>query len=127
MALKSGIQISPVSKKHLKKKIDALSEFPYELNKIMKDEGKITVLQMRQDAPEDTGRLKRNIGYEVLFGGKEVILESTAIDPLTGRDYAPLQEYGIGVPKRPYFRKNVDIFFSRLKQRIDRTLKRLNR
>ena len=125
MGLKSGIFISPVSTRHLKKKLAELEKAPKELQRILKHEANQTVGRMKQDAPVDTGRLRRKIETEVRLDN-EVIVTSEAIDPRTGVDYAPLQEYGIGVPERRYFRKNIDILRFRLKERINRALININ-
>ena len=125
MALKTGIRINQGDLKNLKDKIDKLRDYPKEVFRIATHEANNAVGRMKQDAPVDTGRLRREIETYALFGAKEIIIKSEAIDPRTGVDYAPLQEYGIGVPRRPFFRDNADVFFTRLRQRLDRTIKQI--
>ncbi len=68
--------------------------------------GQKVVYYMDRDAPEDTGRLKRHIDYTATEDN--LIFESEAIDPITGRDYAPAQEYGgRHFSAQPYFHKNI--------------------
>ena len=126
MGLKSGIFISPISAKHLKKKLASLETVPKELQKILEHEASQAVGRMKQDAPVDTGRLRRKIEADVR-PDNEVIIESSAVDPRTGVDYAPLQEYGIGVPERKYFRHNIDLFRLKLKARLDRAFSNINK
>ena len=125
MALKSGIFISPISAKHLKNKLAALNGAPKELQRILQHEAEQAVGRIKQDAPVDTGRLRRKVEKEVRLDN-EVIIKSEAIDPRTGVDYAPLQEYGIGVPEQRYFRHNIDLFRLKLKARLDRAFTNIN-
>ena len=58
--------------------------------------------RMRQLAPVDTGRLRREILVKVI--SEAIFFQSEAIDPETKADYAPLQEYGTRHwPAQPYF------------------------
>ena len=86
---------------------------------------------MKQQAPVDTGRLRTNVSYTTYVTNtrSELIMESEAIDPNTGRDYAPVQEYGLnGLRAQPYFRHNAQWGFEQLYKRltaaITRALKR---
>ena len=78
---------------------------------------------MRQQAPVDTGRLRSNIEAQTtLFNTVEV--ESVAIDPETGEDYAYVQEHGSRhVRAQPYFNKNIAWW----KRTFERTLRELLR
>ena len=83
---------------------------------------------MKKDAPEDTGRLKNNIEFEVkhkLFHD-EILFTSEAIDPDDGFDYAPVQEFGGRFnPAKPYFWKNIRRFFGELDDSIDEKVNKI--
>ena len=126
MALKTGIRINQGDLKNLKDKIDKLRDYPKEVFRIATHEANNAVGRMKQDAPVDTGRLRREIETYALFGAKEIIIKAEAIDPRTGVDYAPIREYGLdGHRVQPFFRHNADVFFTRLRQRLDRTIKQI--
>ena len=125
MALRSGIQLNGADLRTLKKRIKELDDFETkDLDKIMRHEATQAVGRMKKDSPHDTGRLRRNIHYD--SGFHDVTFYSEAIDPKTGRDYAVAQEYGIGVVGKPYFRKNIDLFFIKLRDRLARRLNQIN-
>ena len=125
MALKAGIEINKVDLRNIQKKIRELEKYPGEAYKILKHEGEQTVGRIRQDAPVDTGRLRREVTISTLTN-KEVVITSEAIDPRTGKDYAPVREYGLdGHAPQPYFRPNIDRFYVRILDRLKRKLKQL--
>ena len=123
MPLKSGIKISPISKRNLNRLLKEVETFTGDAKRIIKHEADNAVGRMKQDAPVDSGRLRREIEARRI-NKDDVIIESIAIDPATGRDYAPIQEYGLlGYKEQPYFRKNIRLFIDRLTQRLQRALK----
>lgn len=75
-----------------------------EVQKTFTHVGRGAVGRMRTDAPVDTGRLRREIAFRA--SGQNLRLTSEALDPDSGKDYAPLQEHGFRhTPARPYFWK----------------------
>ena len=125
--LKTGIEINKDDLKTIYKYLNKLGQYPDLIGKILKKEADRTVNDMKADAPYDTGRLERNI--EIYSINKfDVQIRSEAIDPKTGVDYAPIREYGLdGFAPNPYFRKNVQIFFKRLYDRLYYQLKKINK
>ena len=128
MALKWSIQLNRSQLASLQSKMKQLGSLEAsELSKAMAHAGTQTVGRMKQLAPVDTGRLRRNIEQEVR--SDNIVFRSEAIDPKTRRDYAYVQEYGIGVPPRPYFNKTIRNFFipkfiSELRRRINNIINR---
>ena len=123
--LKARIFANKVDQKNLIKKIRSLEKYPKEIQKVLRHEANNAVGRMKKDAPVDTGRLRREI-EAVVRKDNEVVVSSKAIDPQTGRDYAPVREYGLyGSRAQPYFRHNRDLFFTRLRQRFTRLLKQI--
>ena len=119
--LKVGIKLNQVDLKNLNAKLAALSSFPGTALQIMTHETDQAVGRMKRDAPKDTHRLERNIEVTSVTTD-DFIIKSEAIDPKTGKDYAPLQEYGIGVKGKPYFRHNIDLLYTKLRARLNRKL-----
>ena len=109
-----------------------LNKFSFDgVEKSAKHNANRALSRMKNDAPFDTGRLKRNIDYRIVDKLLEfdVIFNSTAIDPEDGRDYAPTQEFGNRyIPAHPYFYKNLRLFFSDLgtdlKRKINNIIKK---
>ncbi len=93
--------------KRLLNKLKSLDKFgETDVDKIMQNESVKTVDRMENNAPFDTGRLRRNID----FSHQVDIIEfySEAIDPETKKDYAPSQEFGGRFFRaQPYFYKNI--------------------
>lgn len=107
--------------KRLNKKMKALEAFPAELDAAIEHNASQAVGRMKQDAPVDTGRLRRQIHQTNQQGG--LYIESEAIDPRDGRDYAHTQEYGGRYfPAQPYFFKNIRVMISKLHRDIKRRL-----
>ncbi len=128
MALKVSIQSNQADLKSIKKKLEELKEFgKHEVKKILTHEAKQTVGRMKKAAPVDTGRLRRNI--EQTIYRDDIVIESEAIDPQTGKDYAVIQEYGLSkfIKYTPYFRKNVRGLITNLNRRLKRRLKELTK
>lgn len=96
-----------------------------ELVRSMEHVAKNTVGRMKQDAPVDTGRLRREVEYKVT--NDDIIVTSEAFDPETGVDYAPIQEHGLGVPPQPYFYKNIRWMTTKLVEDISRKLAQVAR
>ena len=123
--LKARIFANKLDQKNLVKKVRSLQDYPEEIQRILRHEAANVVGRMKQDAPVDTGRLRREI-EAVVRKDNEVVVSSKAIDPQTGIDYAPIREYGLdGNRSQPYFRHNRDLFFTRLRQRFTRLLKQI--
>ena len=127
VGLKAGIQINKGDLKNLRNKIASLANFPGTANDILRHEGTQAVGRIKRDSPFDTGRLRRAVELKVQTSD-EIIIESEAIDPKTGIDYAPVREYGLdGHPPQPYFRHNIDLMFTKLRARISRKLEEISR
>ena len=125
MPPKVGIDINKVDVRKLHKKISALEKYPKGMDQIIRHEAENAVGRMKQAAPVDTGRLRREINSEPL-NKKTVLISSVAIDPRTGIDYAPIREYGLdGNVVQPYFRHNIDLLRIRLQERVVRLLKQI--
>ena len=124
MPNKVGIRINKADLKHLIGKIDELENISKtDLKRSLNHIGKNTVGRMKRDAPVDTGRLRREVTYRVP-SNRDIVLESKAIDPKTGVDYAPAQEYGLhGLRPQPYFRHNARLGFRRLYEDLKRRIK----
>ena len=131
--LKVGIEINQADLKHLTKKLKILKNTAGKgtTKALVDGVGLQTTSKMKQQAPVDTGRLRTNVSYTtyVTDTRSELIMESEAIDPNTGRDYAPVQEYGLnGLRAQPYFQHNArwgfEQLYKRLTAAITRALKR---
>lgn len=108
------------------KKMNALKAVSQnELIRSMEHAAKNAVGRMKQDAPVDTGRLRREVEYKVT--NDDIIITSEAIDPETKVDYAPIQEHGLGVPPQPYFFKNIRWMTTKLVDDISRKLAQVAR
>ena len=126
MGLRAGIKLNQADLRNLNHKIAALSAFPGTANQILKHESEQAVGRMKKDSPYKTGRLRREI-HVALQSADDVIIKSSAIDPRTGVDYAPIREYGLdGYAAQPYFRHNIDLMFMKLRSRIHRKLVEIN-
>ena len=96
------------------------------VEKTLKHEARNAIGKMKRDAPVDTGRLRREIKYDQKF--HDVTFTSKAIDPDTGKDYAPDQEYGTRYIKaHPYFNRNVRLFFDKVRKDIRRKIKNITK
>ena len=108
--------------------IDKAKEFPKEVQKLLKHEATQAVGRMKQDAPVDTGRLRRGIKVGAQSGAglgisEAVTITSKAIDPDTHVDYASDQEFGTRyIPAHPYFFKNVRLMRKKITKRAKRLL-----
>ena len=124
MPKSNGIEWNQSDLKSLTGKIKDLAMFPGLARKVLLHESNQTVAKMRNEAPIDTGRLRREIDSKIT--SSSATIESIALDPKTGIDYAPVREYGLdGHPPQPYFRHNIDLFFTNVRTRLQQTLKRL--
>lgn len=93
--------------------------------RILHDEAQDTIVRMKAQAPVKTGRLKQNIGF-IPRGNDDIIFHSQAIDPDTGENYPPLQEFGTRFyPAQPYFYRNVRQFFSDVRARLGAELRKI--
>lgn len=94
--LKSGLQVDKTDLADINSLLAKLEDFPIEVLGAFDSTKDKTVQEMKKYAPYDTGRLQRNIEGTVtpLDNGIQIEFESTAIDPDTKVDYAPIQEYG---------------------------------
>lgn len=121
-----GLTINPQQYKSIRKRFDTLKKFAGEKEylRIMEHHAKNTVGRIKQDAPVDTGRLRREVSYEMAVNG--VHLRSRAIDPDTGEDYAYVQNYGDSarnIPATYYWSKNIPLMIQRIHRDISRRLK----
>ena len=118
MPNKLTITVNPRDQKRLNNKLKSLDKFAdFDLDKLINSTAKEAQNKMESNAPVDTGRLRRNLGFEHLSNGIEFYSE--AIDPDTGIDYAPSQEYGTRLFKaHPYFYKNIKWFNNRFRLKI---------
>ena len=98
--------------------------FGVDVRTIIANQVESTVQRMKRDAPVDTGHLRTEITADSL-GGDELEIRSIAIDEDTGVDYAPRQEFGIGVPKQPYFFKHLRRFAANVEYNIRAEFRRL--
>ena len=123
MPLRSSIELNQQDLKNLKRKIKMLKDFSQkEVTLSLDHAARNTVGRMKKDAPVDTGKLRREIEYTVTTN--DVIIESTAIDPETKEDYAPLQEYGSRYLRpQPYFHRNIRYLISSLFKDLTRKLR----
>ena len=122
-----GLKLTRVSSVAFNKTLKRVNSFPADVIKQLKEDARKAVALIKKDAPYDTGRLRRNVKVEV-ENGNQIYIISEAKDPRTGRDYAPVQEYGLeGLTPQPFFRKNIDIVFNGLFARLRRKLnKKIN-
>ena len=133
MALKLEIKANQTQLKNIEKKLEMLREYPEDAGRVIKHTSEQAVGRMKSYATEmgavDTGRLRRNIEWEPKgdFGAN---ITSEAIDPTTGRDYAPTVHYGLArsgrnsVP-RPYFQRGVQWLVSELNKRLREAIKKI--
>ena len=105
-------------------KLKKLEEAGHDVENMMRVNAQNTLNDMQRDAPKDTRNLVNNI--EAFYGKDEVIFQSEAIDPNTGIDYAPIQEFGgTDIKYTPYFYKNIRRFRRNLAQSISRRIKNI--
>ena len=127
--LKFGLKLNQADLKRVNGKLSLLQKMgDTGVNKALNEEARKIVGVMKSEAPVDTGRLRTNIEYSNR-GGSGLVIESSAIDPNTGEDYAPIQEYGgRNIKHTPYFNHNVRKFISNLhanlRKRLQKILKR---
>ena len=121
--LRASIQLNKQDLKNLKRKIKMLQDFSQkEVDLSLRHAGKNATGRMKRQAPVDTGRLRREIEY--ITTRDDLIIESTAIDPVTGEDYSVIQEFGGRFIKaQPYFFKNVRLMISSLTKDLKRKLR----
>ena len=119
MPNKANIEIDQGDLNKLIKKMRSLGATGPEINRAMEIEANNAVSRMENRAPRDTGRLVRNIEYT--RSKNAITFQSEAIDPVTGIDYAPIQEQPNGTfPFRttPYFWRNIRQFERKIFTRI---------
>ena len=120
--LSMSIQVNERDLSKLTDKLAALASFPGTANQIMKHEAEQAVGRMKRDAPFKTGLLRSEIEI-VSQDASDIVIESEAIDPKTGVDYAPVREFGLdGFAPTPYFRHNIDLLENKLEERLERKL-----
>lgn len=114
--------------KEVRDSIKKIREFLDEAKRIEKHLAEQTVGRAKKNATEmkavDTGRLRRNIEYKKTGDG--FAIESEAIDPKTGKDYAPEVHFGLAVRgknsvPRPYLQNA----FNWLKVEFPKEIRRL--
>lgn len=127
MALRFSVEANKTQLKSINRKLAELEKFSKkEVKSALRHAAANAVGRMKQDAPVDTGRLRRNIEYTVTNRGVNIVSE--AIDPETGQDYAPVQEYGLRfLPAQPYFRPNITKFIEELNRNLRRRLQQILR
>lgn len=125
--LRASIQLNQADLANLKKKIKQLQDFSQkEVNLSLNHAGKSTVGRMKRMAPVDTGRLRREIEYTAT--SKDLIIESTGIDPDTQQDYAALQNYGTRFyPGTQYFNRGIKWMIQFLTKDLSRKLRHIAR
>ena len=127
MGLKGGLRINKVDFKALNNKLNKIQEFPKEAKAILRHEANQAVGKMKRDAPVDTGRLRREI-TATRVSGDDIVIESIAIDPKTGEDYATIQEFGgRNIRPQPYFYHNIRVMLSELHKRLKYNLQKLTK
>ena len=96
----------------LSDKIGALENLTgHKSRDILENFGATVNRKMNAYVPIDTGQLQRSLRYEV--GADSIEFEARALDPDTGEDYAPIQEYGgynaqgQYINPQPYFRRAI--------------------
>lgn len=124
--LRGGISINQYDLRNLNRKLKKMAEIDKTvLRKVVRQESNDTIHRMKNHAPVKTGRLKRNIGYTIR-GDSDALFFSDAIDPDTGENYPPLQEFGTRFyPAQPYFYHNVRQFFSDVRARLGAELRKI--
>ena len=121
--LRQGLHLDPREYKKMTDIINHLEDFGVDARQVIENTAQATVKKMKREAPKDTHRLERNITAQYTIDGT-VQIESEAIDPETGVDYAYIQEYGLSRFKTtPYFRKNIQYFI----RKVERDLRGLFR
>lgn len=125
MALSKVLSLNASDDQHFKDKMRMVQGAGVHIDKILKNTGNDTVRYTKKQVDlydaVDTGRLKRNVKLAPTIFGQS-ILESEAIDPTTGKDYAPTVNDGLGVGRnsvaRPYFDNGVRYFQNKFKQNV---------
>ena len=119
------IELSKKDLSKLKNKFNELHKYSLDsVENSIKHVAAQAVGRMKKEAPVATGRLRREIGYEL--ANKRVTIFSEAIDPETRIDYAPLQEYGsrkLNIPPHPFFYRNIRWFYNALYKDISRKIR----
>ncbi len=109
---KFSIQVNKTDEKRLINKMKSLDSFGRkEVDIIIESAAQGAVAKMKKAVPVDTGRLKRQIEVDRLGKGRFEI-DSSAVDPQSGRQYSTvIEEYG-GRFKRGlhYFREGTSFF-----------------
>ena len=128
MPNQARIEVNKIDLKRLNSLFNELRAIDGDADQVINVEAKNTVRRMERQAPVDTGRLKREIHF-VHTGVGSVEFESEAIDPDTGVDYAPAQEFGTRFFKaQPYFFHNIRLFrrdlFNSLRKAINRKIRK---
>ena len=123
--VRASIELDKSSLANIDKMLAQLEELGGDTANIINVEAKNTVRRMERDAPIDTGRLSRNIEFHQT-DKHSVEIESEAIDPETGVDYAPIQEFGLGNGRNtPYFFKNIRRMKSNIIRRVNRRITKI--
>ena len=127
MATTIRMTVDPKDLKNLQNKIAELNSF--EKNTVFESfthAANQTVGRMKKDAPVDTGRLRREVEY--VLTSKGITIGSEAIDPDTGKDYAPEQEFGTReFPAHPYFYRNIRGFLLYIMKDLKRKLNNITK
>lgn len=112
--------------------ISKLRELSKEVDRIEKHMAEQTIGRAKANATKmkavDTGRLRRNIEYKKTEDG--FLIESEAIDPKTGKDYAPEVHYGLAVRgrnsvPRPYLQEAFNWLKVKFPQEINRIFEKI--
>ena len=126
---KPGFSLNRDDYVRLTKAMDRLAEFPEEAKKETRHIGEQTVGRAKKNATNmgavDTGRLRRGIEWRPSSNGTGVTIESSAIDPQTGRDYAATVHEGLGRGKNSTPRRNLAQAFEWATRTYEKRLRNL--
>ena len=121
--LQSSISLDTASKKHINNMARYLTTFGVDVQRVMENEAQDVLKAMKKDVRVDTRRLQRSITAQ-RNTDNGVDFSASAIDPLTGKDYAAAQEFGgKNISFTPYFFHNL----RKYKSNVTRTLSLLLR
>ena len=129
----AGLQFNTDANQHraLQQRIKALKSIfgPAEIDRVLQHHANNLVGRIKQEAPVDTGRLRRNVKSETfaLFGNNAVRVVSSAIDPQTGEDYTYVQNFGDptrNIPATYYFTRTAANFARKIYDDLGRRFRR---